>query len=446
MRLEFVEGTSKKFWDGKLDGSNVVVTWGRIGTTGQTKTHTFTNPREAREELDALINEKRKKGYREIADPNAPKPGAREPKLEAAMFDARDDAGPALVYADWLTSNGNEWGELITVQAQLEKSRANKALVAREKALLKKLPMPDKDLGTVTWSRGHIDTLHVFNERDWMDDEYDVMVMLEPLLALPMIDGLRELRTGVIRWDSNDEDVPAVLEAASKRPFAKRLRSLVLGDIPDDIDMDHHVIGDVRKLSKWFPELTSLKLHSGGASWSGERNFDFGPLSLPRLESLVIETCSMSKKRLKQVLDSALPALTSLELWFGSDDYGANVTAKDLRPLLDGKVFTKTTRVGLKNHEFADELAAAVPGSALAARVEVLDFSMGTLGPDGVKALVAGASKFPRLKSLDVSGNYVTKAETKALQTAFKGVAVKNIDAKELDPEQPEWRYVSVAE
>lgn len=445
MRLEFTEGTSKKFWEAKVDGSKLVVGWGRIGTAGQSKTYPFKTPREAKDELDALVGEKRKKGYRDWVDPSAPKAPPREPHLEAAMFDAPDDAGAALVYADWLTSNGNDWGELITVQAQLERSRANKALVKREKALLAKLPLPEKDLGTVTWRRGCVDTLHVFNERDWMDEGYDVMAMFEPLVALPMLDGLRELRLGIIRWDFNDRDVPALLEAASRRPFAKRLRSLVLGDIPDNVDMDHHIVGDVSKLSSFFPNLTSLKLHSGGATWRGPRTFEFGPLKLPHLESLVIETCSLSKKRLKQLFTSTLPSLTSLEVWFGSEDKGGNVTAKDLQPLLDGKLFPKVTKLGLKNHEFADALAALLPGSAIATRVEALDLSMGTLGSEGVRALAAGAASFKKLRRLDVSENFLTKDDAKALATAFRGVEVLSKGSK-LDAEHPEWRYVSVSE
>ncbi|MFT3712467.1 MAG: WGR domain-containing protein [Archangium sp.] len=443
MRLEFVEGTSKKFWEAALDGTTLVVKWGRIGTAGQEKKYPFPNAREAREEHDALVQEKLKKGYQRTDAPKAP---PRNADLEAAMFDALDDAAPALVYADWLQSNGNPWGELISVQYALEKKPKDKALKKREATLLKDLPLPHKDLGTVSWRRGCIDAIHFFNEQDWMDNGYDVLPLARGLFDLPHCGGLRELRTGVIRWDSNTEDVPNVLAEAAKRPFASRVKRLFLGDIPDNVDMDHHTIGDVRKVSKQFPGLTELKLHSGAASWSGPTNFEFGPLALPKLKTLIIETCGLTSKRAKQLTDSTLPELESLEVWVGSPEHSANAKLKDLAPILEGKKFPKVTKLGLMNNEFSNELAAALVKSPIAARLESLSLSMGVLSESGVKALCAGASAFPKLKTLDVSDSYVVAADVKALKKAFAKLEVIAKNPKEIYPDDPTGRYVSVHE
>jgi predicted DNA-binding WGR domain protein len=43
-RFELSEGTSNKFWQIALDGAAFTVTWGRIGTNGQTQTKTFDSP------------------------------------------------------------------------------------------------------------------------------------------------------------------------------------------------------------------------------------------------------------------------------------------------------------------------------------------------------------------------------------------------------------------
>lgn len=442
MHLEFVEGSSKKFWEATLDGAALKVRWGRLGTAGQEETHTFKTAKEAREEHDALVQQKTKKGY---VRTDAPKEPPREPNLEAAMFAslASDKADAALVYADWLQSHGNPWGELITVQYAREKRPKDKALQKREQALLSALPLPDPKLGTVTWRRGCIDALHLFNEQDWMDDAYDVMVVLRPVLDLPHCGGLRELRTGVIRWDANTEDVPAVLAEAAKRPLAKYVRRLFLGDIPTDVDMDHHVIGDVRALSKQFPNLESLKLHSGAARWRGRTNFEFGPLKLPKLASLIIETCGLSSGRAKQLTASVLPALEELEVWCGSKDYGANATAKDLLPVLTA--FPTVTRLGLKNNEFTDELVAPLVKSPLAPRLKSLDLSLGVLSSEGVKVLVANAAKFASLEVLDVSESYLSRADVKALKKAFPRVELEAGEQKTLEDDFPE-RYVSVHE
>jgi hypothetical protein len=39
--FEFVEGTSSKFWEATQSGNSMTVRWGRIGSTGQSKTKTL---------------------------------------------------------------------------------------------------------------------------------------------------------------------------------------------------------------------------------------------------------------------------------------------------------------------------------------------------------------------------------------------------------------------
>ena len=62
-RFELVEGTSAKFWEISLSGGSHSVRFGRIGTAGQEKTKTFSDPAAATRDAEALIAEKAKKGY-----------------------------------------------------------------------------------------------------------------------------------------------------------------------------------------------------------------------------------------------------------------------------------------------------------------------------------------------------------------------------------------------
>lgn len=66
-RYEFVEGTSKKFWEISLEGSSFTTTYGRIGTDGQTSMKEYDSDEKAKKEYDKLIAEKTKKGY-ELVD------------------------------------------------------------------------------------------------------------------------------------------------------------------------------------------------------------------------------------------------------------------------------------------------------------------------------------------------------------------------------------------
>jgi DNA ligase-1 len=65
-RLEFLGGKSDKFWEVAVQGNEVVVHFGRNGTSGQTETKTFPDPVAAAQHADKKIAEKVKKGYVEV--------------------------------------------------------------------------------------------------------------------------------------------------------------------------------------------------------------------------------------------------------------------------------------------------------------------------------------------------------------------------------------------
>lgn len=64
-RLEFVGGSSQKFWEISLSGNSFTVRFGRMGTPGQSQTKTFADEVKAKREAESLIADKVKKGYLE---------------------------------------------------------------------------------------------------------------------------------------------------------------------------------------------------------------------------------------------------------------------------------------------------------------------------------------------------------------------------------------------
>ena len=64
-RLEFIEGTSRKFWQVRREGTVVVIAFGRIGTTGQSQSKPFADAERAQAEIEKLVAEKLRKGYLE---------------------------------------------------------------------------------------------------------------------------------------------------------------------------------------------------------------------------------------------------------------------------------------------------------------------------------------------------------------------------------------------
>ncbi len=66
--LVFQDEKSHKFWKITLADTSYTVNYGRVGTTGQTKTKEYDTPEEAKKAYDKLVAEKEKKGYVEAED------------------------------------------------------------------------------------------------------------------------------------------------------------------------------------------------------------------------------------------------------------------------------------------------------------------------------------------------------------------------------------------
>jgi predicted DNA-binding WGR domain protein len=63
--FEFKGGVSHKFWEITVNGPEHTVRFGRIGTSGQRKTKSFSDADAAQRDAQRLINEKLAKGYQE---------------------------------------------------------------------------------------------------------------------------------------------------------------------------------------------------------------------------------------------------------------------------------------------------------------------------------------------------------------------------------------------
>ena len=86
--FQFSDAKSHKFWSIAVSGDSFTVTFGKVGTAGQTQTKTFATAEKAQAEADKLIREKEKKGYRETT------PAAevsRAAAFEAGLLDHPDD-------------------------------------------------------------------------------------------------------------------------------------------------------------------------------------------------------------------------------------------------------------------------------------------------------------------------------------------------------------------
>ncbi|MGZ3453292.1 MAG: TIGR02996 domain-containing protein [Polyangiales bacterium] len=362
---------------------------------------------------------------------------------ERIRVDPRDDAR-RLVYADWLAAQGDPRGELMVVQHRLSSDPTSEQLRAREKDIFDQhggfRGGVHPELVSFDWRLGLVERLRLSNAVDWMDDSFDVRPIARRLFDLPTTRFLRELALGVLRWEYQSEDVPVVLEEASKSAFASGLRSLLLGDLAEeDVDNAHHSIGDISAVfGGAFPRLERLRV------WGYEIAASSGPFAHPELGDLAIQTCALRKELYDAIVSGDLPKLERLELWFGSENYGCQLGVEDLSSLLAGTQFPRLKHLGLRNAEFTNELVSVLLAAPILTRLESLDLSMGVLAAEGARVLLEHGAAWRHLKTLDVSESLL--AGNDALLDQLRAVGPEILAGDQRDDEDPTYRYVAVHE
>jgi uncharacterized protein (TIGR02996 family) len=407
--FELVEGSSSKFWEITLDGTTVKTRYGRIGSAGQETVKSYPNAGQAQAEHDKLVAEKTKKGY-QLERGEAPAPPVtqhlREDRLETAIDDALDDAEAYVIYADWLQAHGDPRGELIVLQQQNKTTAANKLIEQNKQHFYGKLAdardmleaYEYSPLGrTTTWRWGYLETIWLSNKHERFNGdlpEIDVDEALGWILGHPSARFVRELTVGIVNFEDNGYD--GIAKAIGNHPMPT-LRKLILGDFhSEETELNWSNMGNVQPMYKALPNLESLTLRSGSMA--------LGKIELPNLKELIVITGGFDVGSLQSICQARWSKLERLSLQLGSDN---KFTVKDLQPIFDAKAFPSVKHLGLGNTAISDAICTALVNSKIAAQLEFLDLSLGTMGDAGAAALAGG--RFPRLEGIDVTDNYLTE-------------------------------------
>ncbi len=240
---------------------------------------------------------------------------------------------------------------------------------------------------------------------------------------------------GLYDGQSDSSSLVASLVAAKDR--LRSLKALFFGDITyDECEISWINQSDVSPLLAAFPALEHFRVRGGN-------NLSFGDgLSHDSLRVLVIESGGLDGEVVRTVAAAQLPNLEHLELWLGDEYYGGGATVADLAPILSGEVFPKLKYLGLRDFDGADVLAVALADAPVLRRIEVLDLSLGTLGDEGVVALLQGGA-LSSLKRLDIHHHYVSDEVLDGLKAL--GIELNADDQQDADENDGE-RYVAVGE
>jgi hypothetical protein len=228
--------------------------------------------------------------------------------------------------------------------------------------------------------------------------------------------------------------VQLLVSASAKLP---QLKGIFVGDmVSEENEISWIIQTDVSPLLLAYPNLEHLRLRGASELSLG------GHVQHEKLKSLTIETGGMPPQLFEEVIESHLPALEFLELWLGTPNYGGDVAAQELEPLLSGHLFPALKHLGLRDSEIVNEIAAALASAPVISRLNSLDLSLGTLNDEGGQALLNNAA-LKRLKSLDLHYHFLSKEMMAKLQRGFPGVNVEDAQGDKADPDD---RYVAVGE
>ena len=394
--LIFMDSTSSKFWNIELSGDSHTVTYGRSGTDGQTKTKSFADADAARKDFEKLVAAKLKKGYVDAGSASASEDedGNELPVIAFRSIMKQDD-----VYENAKTFIGRR-----VVDYNPEK----------------------KPTGGKT----------VFRFRG----DYDEDVCVEYLTHFLQTDVAAEAVGIVIgSWFGDDSqlDPTDVVEAlCENREQLRCLKAIYLGDVvSEENEMSWIQQCDMSPLLEAFPDLELLRTRGGEGLSISKPNH-------AKLRGITCEAGGLPAEVVRSIGRSRFPSLEHLELWLGTDDYGGDSTVEDLQPILSGDLFPNLKYLGLRNCDFADDIAAVVVHSPLVRRIETLDLSFGVLTDEGGRALltlpIAG-----NLQHVNLHYNFLTNEITKLLNK----MPIKFDLSKPSGMEsEEEWRFVAVGE
>ena len=250
--LTYEDESSKKFWQVRTDGSQVTVTFGRIGTAGQAQAKEYASSTEAEKEAEKQAASKIKKGYTESAPPaDVPTPKAPAavkapaPKAAPAKKASKTEAGPAPVMDDgqpkpWHDSSnwnypwycGNETA-FVHLDKPLDTPPTDDGGLAEQRREQKAAALKN----TLSIPEGI-----VFNEDDDDSDREEKI-----LLFLPPAEAIARLRI-------TRRNIYMHPERLTEQEVENAVRNYIAGKLSDDCQWS----GNHQKCLKWMDILRAL--------------------------------------------------------------------------------------------------------------------------------------------------------------------------------------------
>lgn len=483
-----------KFWEVWRDGATVVMRFGTTGTGGHTKLVDAGSVADADHLIDEKIRAQTAKGFAEAGSggrgPAEPVDGAELDRQLASLPPLADDPG-YLVFADWLQSHGNPWGELVALQYNIahptstKRASLAKAAIAKKRAALDTAvtalldtigesivgPAIRHAASRFVWHHGFVRTAVLGSS----PDPALMLAGLQALLAHPaarMLEGIVlnpvPARFDVHRdWgDSADNivdpwtDLPAIAAA-----IPARVTHLGFGGWPAPAASAYLRMPSYTALSELFPRTRRLEL-------TGSASDDPGTLAMPDLVDLELRFANAGSGELEQIAGGSIGKLERLSVWLGGltycvldelyeseDGYPDQFDGSDLEQLsvndLSGDVSPDAVgamidalpptlaHLGIRSAPLDAAMCEAIVARPLVAKLQSLDLSGGMLDDAAAKVLLGAKRQLAKV-ALNVERNRLGAATAKKLAAAFPNARVG--DQRKAGFPELFMRYVAVME
>jgi uncharacterized protein (TIGR02996 family) len=469
--FEYEDDKSHKFWNIELTGNNFTVTFGKVGSKGQTQTKSFADAATARKEHDKLVADKLKKGYSEttpapVAAPISP----LQQSLEAALVENLDDLASHSAYADYLTEQGDPRGELIQVQLALENASIPAAeqnrLQKREAELLAEHGR--QWLGELArfldgdWS-GPDKPYHYAFRRGWLDlvrilpfheAFFDVLAQSPEVRLLRRLEVVYDMRYHPFEFGQFAEPLNAALKEGESEaedgweaveimpqllesPHLTNLRAFKLGYSDDhgdehprhstmialfsDCNADQiiHLLGKCPHLEELYLntplagindlfELPAFEKIRVLQYYYGSDYSMTGPANAYPLETLASNT--------------SLQNLTTLKLHAGRE---TTIDIDQMDALLRSAHLPALVHLQVQMTTFGDEGARRVVASGALRKLKILSLAYGNMTDDGAR-LLAASPDLKHLDQLDVTCNALTDVGVQVLEATGVQIIADN--------------------
>lgn len=273
---------------------------------------------------------------------------------------------------------------------------------------------------------------------DSSEVEANGKTLIENVLNDPELPELEEIIFGC--WgEAWDEDAQSIIDGlVENKDKIAHIKSLFVGDMEyDECEVSWIVQGNYSKLWEALPNLEVLTI-------KGSSELTLGDIKHDKLKELKIISGGLGKDVIESISKASLPALETLNLYLGVENYGFDGDIDDIKGLLNSNL-PSLKFLGLGDSEIQDEVAQAVAESKYMDQVECLDFSNGTLTDKGGEVLLNEIPKHSNIKALIIEYHFLSDKMIDKLEKLPIEVNISDQqEADEYDGE--EWYYPMLTE